>query len=310
MDVNSLYTSISYEKGISASKSSLDLLRLVLYENFFLFENTYTYIQQQGTAMGSNVAPVYTNAFMNSFEESFVYTDDRFKQHISCYLRYIDDIFFIWVGPTDLLLAFHQSLNSIYPELQFTMHYDLNRISFLDTLGNKDDQGHLSTDVYSKPTDCNLLHYSSSHPKATWNSLPRSQFTRVAKIVLDPDILPVRLEDMSKNLGRGITPNICLTMKNYGKTANDKYELWKLGITHVLNAAHGRRYSEGNPDFYGTTITYHGVPANDVPEFDMSKYFYSAAAFIHKALTTPGGKSLKSAYDKFSNYYFCYNAPD
>ncbi|XP_069609125.1 dual specificity protein phosphatase 13A [Ranitomeya imitator] len=76
------------------------------------------------------------------------------------------------------------------------------------------------------------------------------------------------------------------------KTANDKYELWKLGITHVLNAAHGRRYSEGNPDFYGTTITYHGVPANDVPEFDMSKYFYSAAAFIHKALTTPGARLL------------------
>ncbi|XP_073537570.1 dual specificity protein phosphatase 13A isoform X2 [Phyllobates terribilis] len=72
------------------------------------------------------------------------------------------------------------------------------------------------------------------------------------------------------------------------KTANDKYELWKLGITHVLSAAHGRRYSEGNPDFYGTSITYHGVPANDVPEFDMSKYFYSAAAFIHKALTSPG----------------------
>ncbi|XP_075073173.1 dual specificity protein phosphatase 13A [Mixophyes fleayi] len=75
-------------------------------------------------------------------------------------------------------------------------------------------------------------------------------------------------------------------------TANNRYELWKMGITHVLNAAHGRRYSEGNSDFYGASITYHGVPANDVPDFDMSKYFYSASEFIHKALNTPGARLL------------------
>ncbi|CAJ0941773.1 unnamed protein product [Ranitomeya imitator] len=180
MDVNSLYTSVSHEKGIAASKSlleasnmstnsiqlCLDLLRLVLYENF-LYEDTY-YIQQQGTAMGSNVAPAYANAFMNAFELGFVYTDDRFKHHVNCYHRYIDDIFFVWTGPLESLLAFHQSLNGIYPKLQFTMHYDTKQISFLDTLVCKDNQGHLSTDLYSKPTDCNsLLHYLSSHPKTT-----------------------------------------------------------------------------------------------------------------------------------------------
>ncbi|XP_071987299.1 dual specificity protein phosphatase 13A isoform X1 [Engystomops pustulosus] len=86
-----------------------------------------------------------------------------------------------------------------------------------------------------------------------------------------------------------VWPNLYLGDLN---TANNRYELWKLGITHVLNAAHGRRYSEDNPDFYGTSITYHGVPANDVPEFDLSKYFYTASAFIYKALTTPGAKVL------------------
>ncbi|CAJ0953004.1 unnamed protein product [Ranitomeya imitator] len=212
MDVNSLYTSITHEKGIAASKLLLensgksttyvrlciDLLRLVLYENYFLYEYTY-YVQCQGTAMGSNVAPAYANAYMNSFEESFVYTDIRYEEHINCYLRYIDDIFFIWKGSIDTLQAFYQTLNSIYPELQFTMHFDPTQISFLDTLVRKDDQGFLSTDLFCKPTDCNsLLHYSSSHPKATRNSLPRSQFTRVARIVSDPDILPTRLEDMSQ----------------------------------------------------------------------------------------------------------------
>ncbi|CAJ0966253.1 unnamed protein product [Ranitomeya imitator] len=168
MDVNSLYTSITHEKGIAASKLllensgrsttsvhlCLDLLRLVLYENFFLYEDTY-YVQRQGPTMGSNVAPAYANAYMNSFEESFVYTDIRYKQHIDSYLCYIDDIFFIWTGPTDTLQAFHQTLNSIYPELQFTIHYDPSRISFLDTLIQKDDQGCPSTDLFSKPTGCN-----------------------------------------------------------------------------------------------------------------------------------------------------------
>ncbi|CAJ0968038.1 unnamed protein product [Ranitomeya imitator] len=164
----------------------------------FTTEDTY-YVQCQGTAMGSNVAPAYANAYMNSFEESFVYTDVRYKKHIDCYLRYIDDIFFIWTGPTNTLQAFFQTLNSIYPELEFTIHYDPNQISFLDTLVRKDDQGLLSTDLFSKPMDCNsLLHYSSSHPKATRNSLPRSRFTRVARIVSDPDILPTRLDNMSQ----------------------------------------------------------------------------------------------------------------
>ncbi|KAM4702868.1 dual specificity protein phosphatase 13A-like [Rhinophrynus dorsalis] len=75
-------------------------------------------------------------------------------------------------------------------------------------------------------------------------------------------------------------------------TANNRYELWKLGITHILNAAHGRRFCEGNSDFYGANITYHGVPAYDMQDFDMSRYFYSASSFIHRALSTPGAKLL------------------
>ncbi|XP_068111492.1 dual specificity protein phosphatase 13A-like isoform X2 [Hyperolius riggenbachi] len=86
--------------------------------------------------------------------------------------------------------------------------------------------------------------------------------------------------------------NTRLTMKvKTGFIAKNRYELWKLGITYILNAAHGRRLCEGNND-YGATITYHGVPANDSPDFDMSQYFYSASEFIHKALTSPGDRVL------------------
>ncbi|KAM8776200.1 dual specificity protein phosphatase 13A isoform 8-T10 [Rhynchonycteris naso] len=75
-------------------------------------------------------------------------------------------------------------------------------------------------------------------------------------------------------------------------TANNRFELWKLGITHVLNAAHGGLYCQGGPDFYGSSVSYLGVPAQDLPDFDISAYFSSAADFIHHALSTPGAKIL------------------
>ncbi|NWW34799.1 DS13B phosphatase, partial [Panurus biarmicus] len=63
-----------------------------------------------------------------------------------------------------------------------------------------------------------------------------------------------------------------------------------MGVTHVLNAAHGTAYSHGGQDFYGATIDYYGVPAHDLPSFDISQFFFSAARFIHNALNTPGEK--------------------
>ncbi|XP_017268245.1 dual specificity protein phosphatase 13-like isoform X1 [Kryptolebias marmoratus] len=71
--------------------------------------------------------------------------------------------------------------------------------------------------------------------------------------------------------------------------SHDKFGLWQLGVTHVLNASHGKLCCKGSDDFYGTTVKYYGVPANDLPTFDLSPFFYPAAEFIHLALTS-GGK--------------------
>ncbi|XP_058507558.1 dual specificity protein phosphatase 13A family protein [Solea solea] len=73
--------------------------------------------------------------------------------------------------------------------------------------------------------------------------------------------------------------------------SHDKLGLWQLGITHVLNASHGKLCCKGSDDFYGTTVKYYGVPANDLPTFDISPFFNPAAEFIHQALTS-GGKVL------------------
>ncbi|XP_040885387.1 uncharacterized protein LOC121175644 [Toxotes jaculatrix] len=72
--------------------------------------------------------------------------------------------------------------------------------------------------------------------------------------------------------------------------ANDRYSLWKLGITHVLNAAHGRMHCQGSHDFYGSTVDYYGVPADDSPSFDLSRYFFPSAEYIQNALNTTGAR--------------------
>lgn len=74
--------------------------------------------------------------------------------------------------------------------------------------------------------------------------------------------------------------------------SHDKLGLWQLDITHVLNAAHGKLCCKGSDDFYGTTVKYYGVPANDLPTFDLSPFFYPAAEFIHQALTSGGTVKL------------------
>ncbi len=74
--------------------------------------------------------------------------------------------------------------------------------------------------------------------------------------------------------------------------ANDRFSVWKLGITHVLNAAHGKMHCQGCHRFYGSTVEYYGVPADDSPSFNLSVYFHPCADYIKEVLSSPGGKTV------------------
>lgn len=71
--------------------------------------------------------------------------------------------------------------------------------------------------------------------------------------------------------------------------AQNRKTLHKLGITHVLNAAHSKQGSIGDQAFYGNTCLYFGIPAEDSDCFDLSQYFKAAVDFIHKALKNKDG---------------------
>ena len=203
MDVSSLYTNIDNDEGIDAMVNNTSLksrysdsllsfiktlMHLILSLNNFIFNGT-NYHQVKGTAMGTRAAPNYANIYMGWFEEKHIYSS-RWKQNISFYCRYIDDIFLIWDSSLQELEDFMKYINNVHPSIKFTHEKSKEKINFLDILVMKDKDGVISTDVYQKPTDThNYLQFDSSHPKHCIRSIPYSQFTRLKKIISEPETL-------------------------------------------------------------------------------------------------------------------------
>ena len=79
------------------------------------------------------------------------------------WLRYIDDIFFIWTHGEAELKRFMEKLNQFLPNLKFTYESSQKKVAFLD-LNVSLENGCITTDLYSKSTDCHqYLHGSSVH---------------------------------------------------------------------------------------------------------------------------------------------------
>ncbi|XP_027519302.1 inactive dual specificity phosphatase 27 [Corapipo altera] len=89
-----------------------------------------------------------------------------------------------------------------------------------------------------------------------------------------------------------VWPNVFIAEKS---VAVNKSRLKRLGITHVLNAAHGTGVYTG-PSFYnGLNIQYLGIEVDDFPDMDISKHFRPAAEFLDEALLTYRGRVLVSS---------------
>ena len=129
-DVVCIYPSIPHKEGILALKSKLEeqislkisnndlvtLAEFVLKNIFFGFNNE---IKQQisGTAIETKFAPTYACIYMDKTETDFLKTQ---KLQPFVWLRYIEDIFFIWMHGEAELKRFMERLNNFLPNLQFT----------------------------------------------------------------------------------------------------------------------------------------------------------------------------------------------
>ena len=202
MDVKSLYTNIEHAEGIAACHQFLDerrnkrfptdklcdLIKLILESNTMKFGHRFFH-QLRGTAMGTPMAVNYANLFMSSFETKMLH-DFEAEHGVKplVWIRFIDDIFFVWNESEELLNAFidfankHAVRNGYKSRIEFTSQHSNKSVSFLDTIVRVEGC-QLTTDLFIKPTSSHdYVHRSSYHPQHLLSALPKSQFMRVRRI--------------------------------------------------------------------------------------------------------------------------------
>lgn len=221
-DATNLYSNIPHELGLEAieywldrfpnslhyrysKKFVLESLKLILQNNFMHF-NGKIYRQKLGTAMGTKVAPTYATLVLGYLEiklyekvgEKF---GEEFKNNIiKSWKRYLDDCFIVWEDSIDKLMLFHEELNSLNPNIKFTIEYDQTELPFLDVMVIK-RQGCIITDIYYKSTDTKqYLLFNSCHPRHTKNNVPYNLARRICTIVSDNDLLDLRLHELHQSL--------------------------------------------------------------------------------------------------------------
>ena len=211
MDVRKLYPSVPRGEGIEACKEALDLrpgpsiptseiiemIELVLDNNNFSVGTSSHFTQINGTAIGSKLGRNYACTYLGKWEAK-LFSSSSLQPYM--YLRYIDDIFGIWLHGEDKLKEFHSLANAIHEQIKLDLRISSTEIEFLDVKVSVEDDG-LKTDVYAKPTDSKAyLHFSSDHPSHMKKAIPLGLAMRAKRICSsDPDFIN-QTEDICKNL--------------------------------------------------------------------------------------------------------------
>ena len=98
--------------------------------------------------MGSSLSPPVAKIVIEHIEETALLT---FPHQATLWKRYVDDTFVIINN--NFVDKFHEHLNSIHPDIQFTMEKARNNaLPFFDVLVEKTLEGAVKTSVFRKPT--------------------------------------------------------------------------------------------------------------------------------------------------------------
>jgi hypothetical protein len=174
------------------------MLTMVLKKNNFTFNGDH-YLQINGTAMGTKMAPSYANTFMEIFEKKLL--ESSIERPLSWY-RFVDDAGMKLTQSDEELQNFLSCANNLHPSIKFIHEISNTTISFLDTSSSL-SEGELSTDLYSKPTDTNQYFLPSScHPPHVTNSIPYSQALRIRRICSTDKSLIKGLGQLKNHLKR------------------------------------------------------------------------------------------------------------
>ena len=126
------------------------------------------------------------------------------------YLRFVDDIFGVWLHGEEELRKFHNQANSIHANIKVDLRLSQEQIEFLDVLVNLDGDGNLSTDLFTKPTDSKCyLHFDSDHPSHTKKAVPLGLAMRMKRICTHEDDYRNHRQELKNRLSeRGYPENV------------------------------------------------------------------------------------------------------
>ena len=126
-------------------------------------------------------SPAYANISMTSFKSKYIYP--YITENVITFLRFIDDLFMLWIETEEELLKFINKINQKQKTKKFDFNYSKTKIEFLDDLVFKDINNKLQTTLYKNPTNCqSYLHANSKHTRSLTKSIINSQTLGVKRI--------------------------------------------------------------------------------------------------------------------------------
>ena len=177
---------------------------------FCLKDNTFTFngklfVKVDGLAMGSPLAPILADIFLNSIFDPLITHYDTSGLRFGTYeprffTRYVDDIL-VALKDENTANSFKLYLETLHPNIRFKIEYELfDKIPFLDIWILKDFDK-LSTAVYRKPTHSGVyIHYLSYVPFKHKVSLLKGLLYRAYNLCSDWELLHRELESLTAML--------------------------------------------------------------------------------------------------------------
>ena len=132
-------------------------MKIVMTNNIFQFGDAY-FLQLLGTAMGTSAACMWATIYFSVHESDTLIP--TFGHHLILYVRYIDDIFGIWIGDSDDDWLLFQNETNSFGILKLDFSPLSRSINFLD-LTISVESGEITFCTYQKLM--NLYQYISPH---------------------------------------------------------------------------------------------------------------------------------------------------
>ena len=324
-DITSLYTSIPHQYGLEAMRYWLENYRasvnprfttefilegieLILSNNNFCFNDTF-YEQLLGTAMGSIFAPTYAGLVVGYLELKFYsLVEIKWGKTLSEFIadnwcRFLDDCNTLLdkkkIPPEELLKV----LNSINPNIQFTLEYSDKGVPFLDILIKRD--GGIWMDLYQKPTDTQrYVPFNSNHPPHCKKNIPFTLARRICTIVENQERKEFHLNNLRKNLKQQTYP---VSIIENGITKALKIPQTELRKPKTIEENEEKNipfistYNPNNPQISNTIKSvFENLQSNTVPGFKDVKLIQSRrqAPNLKRILTKAEFSSKKPSVQK------------